>query len=421
MTVYTQNIVLSKSKNRMKTNYYFLTVAAAVACALFSSPDTSAQNVVEIDEISITEIPVECDTHYSTSWRDNWFIQLGAGAQMPFTEYGLADGSEKRRISAVYNMGFGHWFSPYLGFRISGMYGKMRYDFVEKNKAQMASANADLMWDMTTSVCGVNPNRVFSFIPFVGVGGTYTWDFTGVKDNDRVNYDSRVRKSQWTLPVSVGMQMRFRLCRYVDFFAEARVQFYGDNFNNYVQGDPIEANISAIGGLSFNIGGRKFQAYDPCNGLDRMSQLNAQINNLRSQLASTNAALAAANAQLPCPEVTETITETIIETTTPMLASVGFDINSDEITDKEMVNVYNVAQWMKANPDASIVIQGYADKNTGSTAYNQALSIRRAEAVKAALESYGVNPDNLSIKAFGSTEQPYEENNWNRTVIFSQQ
>ncbi len=405
----------------MKTNITFLTAAASLACLLISTNNASAQEAVVIEEISITESPIDCETRYASSWRNNWFIQLGAGAQMPFTEYGLGDGSENRRISAVYNMGFGHWFSPYLGFRISGMYGKMRYDFIERNKAQMASANADLMWDMTTSICGVNPNRVFSFIPFVGVGGTYTWDFTGIKGNDMVNYNSRVRKSQWTLPVSVGMQMRFRLCSFVDFFTETRVQFYGDNFNNYVQGYPIEANITAIGGLSFNIGARNFQAYNPCNDMAYLSNLNSQVNALRHQLAKTNAELAEANAQLPCPEVTETITETIIETTTPLLASVSFAINSHEITEKEMVNVYNVAQWMNSNPDASIVIQGYADKNTGSQAYNHQLSMHRAEAVKAALITYGVNPDNLSIEAYGSSEQPYSENNWNRTVIFVQQ
>lgn len=404
----------------MKTYYRLLVATAVLACLLTNSMDASAQETVTIEETLITEVSTDCDIKYSTSWRDNWFIQLGAGMQIPFTEYSLTDDSGKRLSSAVYNMGFGHWFSPYLGFRISGMYGKMRYDFIQRNKAQMATANADLMWDMMSSVAGVKPNRVFSIIPFVGVGGTYTWDFTGISGNDLRRYDSRVRKSQWTLPVSVGMQMRIRLCKYVDFFTETRVQFYGDNFNNYVQGYPIEANVTAIGGLSFNIGARNFQAYDPCNDLEHISSLNSQINDLRMQLALTNAALDEANSQLPCPEVTETITETIFEVNTPMLATVRFAINSDKISKEEMVNVYNIAKWMNNNPSAPITIKGYADKNTGSTAYNQDLSMRRAQAVKAALESYGVNTEKLTIEAFGSSEQPYDENNWNRIVIFSQ-
>jgi hypothetical protein len=35
------------------------------------------------------------------------------------------------------------------------------------------------------------------------------------------------------------------------------------------------------------------------------------------------------------------------------------------------------------------------------------------------VNTYGINPDRLSIQAEGSNVQPYEENNWNRIVIFS--
>lgn len=401
----------------MKTN--ILLTAAACGSMLLTANFANAQDAVVVEQESITVVnPVECKTHYSSSWRDNWFIQLGAGVQTPFTEFYLPDGKEKREVSMVYNLGFGHWFSPYLGFRISGMYGKMRYDFVEKNKAQMATANADLMWDMTSSICGVNPKRTFSFIPFVGVGGTYTWDFKGIGNNvkdDKGGY----RSNEWTLPVSAGFQFRFRLCDYVDFFAEARAQFYADAFNGYVGGDPIEANITAIGGFNINIGGRKFEAYNPCDYLGYINDLNGKVNDLRGELATTAAALAAAEAQLPCPEVTETATT--VEGGVPMLASVRFKINSSYISDEEMVNVYNVAQWMKSNPNATVTVAGYADKDTGTSEYNQELSEHRAQAVVDALvNDYGISADRLKTTAFGSSTQPYPENNWNRIVIFTQ-
>lgn len=402
----------------MKKNILFS--AAVLAGMLFAANTASAQETVVVEETTVAiEQNVECKTHYTSSWRDNWFIQLGAGAQVPFVEKELPEGmgDAKRRVSAVYNVGFGHWFSPYLGFRISGMYGKMRWDFMAKDKAKMATANADLMWDMTSSVCGVNPNRVFSFIPFVGVGGTFTWDFTGYPGNDHRKDGVGYKRNQWTLPVSAGFQLRFRLCKYVDFFAEARAQFYADNFNNFVQNDPIEANITAIGGLSFTIGGRKFDSYNPCDYLQYVNQLNNQVNDLRGELATTAAALAAANAQLPCPEVKEQVVEPV---KTPMLASVRFKINSAKIQNIEMVNVYNLAKWMEANPDATVTIKGYADQDTGSAAYNQKLSERRVQAVKKALMGYGVAESRLKEAAFGSSEQPYSENNWNRIVIFSQ-
>ncbi len=402
----------------MKTN--FLLTVAACGGMLFAADNAQAQEVVVVEEEAIAiEQPVECKTHYSSSWRDNWYIQVGAGVQVPFVDYGATGHDNKRHATMAYNVGFGHWFSPYLGFRISGMYGKMRWDFVQRDKAQMATANADLMWDMTASCCGVNPDRVFSFIPFVGVGGTYTWDFTGVEGNAYTSDLKQHKGKEWTLPVSVGFQLRFRLCKYVDFFAEARAQFYADNFNNYTQGDPIEANISAIGGFSFNIGGgRKFQAYNPCDYLGYVRQLNGQVNDLRGELAATTAALAAAQAQLPCPEVVE---QAPVQQSTPMLAAVRFKINSAVISDEEMVNVYNVAQWMKANPEATVTVDGYADEDTGTAEYNQQLSERRAQAVKDVLTgTYGIDASRLSTKAYGSATQPYSENKWNRIVIFSQ-
>lgn len=102
------------------------------------------------------------------------------------------------------------------------------------------------------------------------------------------------------------------------------------------------------------------------------------------------------------------------------MATVRFTINSARISDQEMVNVYNVAQWMKNNPDQNVAIVGYADKDTGTSDYNMGLSKRRAEAVRDALvNTYGVNPDRLTIDAEGSSVQPYDINNWNRIVIFN--
>ncbi|HUN20829.1 MAG TPA: OmpA family protein, partial [Muribaculaceae bacterium] len=152
--------------------------------------------------------------------------------------------------------------------------------------------------------------------------------------------------------------------------------------------------------------------------LSYISDLNNQVNDLRGQVATTTAALAAAEAQLPCPEVVEEKAE-IIETNT-LMSTVRFQIDSDRISDEEMVNVYNIGQWMKSNPDQNVTIQGYADKNTGTSKYNMQLSKRRAQAVYDILvNKYGINPDRLSISALGSDTQPYETNNWNRIVIFT--
>ena len=103
------------------------------------------------------------------------------------------------------------------------------------------------------------------------------------------------------------------------------------------------------------------------------------------------------------------------------MATVRFMINSDKIMPTEEVNVYNMAEWLKANPKENITIVGYADKNTGTAEYNMALSERRANAVANALTSqYGIDANRLTIRFDGSDVQPYSTNDWNRIVIFTQ-
>lgn len=398
------------------------TLCAVALCgaAALAASEVHAQPTVVVEEAVITEVP--CKTHYFTIASDNWMIQIGAGVASPFVENMLPDGSERHHLTAVYNLGFGKWFSPYIGWRLGFMGGALHWDNQTFSKAKWVNANFDFMWDMFNSFGGVNPGRVFSIVPFVGVGGAYTWDYKPASTvNDRRNSGER-KQNSWSLPVSAGLQLRFRLCSYVDFFAEGRAQFAGDNFNNYVVGAPIDMNLSVVGGFTFNLGGSDFKSYNPCNYMSQLNSLNNQVNELRGALATTAAALAVAESQLPCPEVVEPVSETVVIESAPLMASVRFKINSATISDEEMVNVYNIAQWMKDNPDQNVAIVGYADRDTGSAAYNKQLSKRRAEAVRDALVGkYGIDTKRLSISAEGSDKQPYEQNSWNRIVIFTSQ
>ncbi len=149
-----------------------------------------------------------------------------------------------------------------------------------------------------------------------------------------------------------------------------------------------------------------------------INSLNNQVNALRGDLAATATALAAAEAQLPCPTVEQPDCPEVVNAA-PMMSTVRFTINSARISNEEMVNVYNTAEYLKANPSVNVLIKGYADKDTGTSAYNQTLSVKRAQAVYDALtKTYGIDKSRLAIEGEGSTEQPYDVNNWNRIVIF---
>jgi outer membrane protein OmpA-like peptidoglycan-associated protein len=77
---------------------------------------------------------------------------------------------------------------------------------------------------------------------------------------------------------------------------------------------------------------------------------------------------------------------------------------------------------MNENPNENVDVIGYADKATGTEDYNQKLSEKRAQNVKDILvNKFGVSESRLTAKGLGSSEQPYDSNNWNRVVIFKAQ
>ena len=412
---------------KAKNLYYVMALCAAGA---FACNSASAQDVFVDDAVSVTEFTCDNNDHYFSNWRDNWFIEVSAGGNQPLVERGLAADQMKSVDGALwtgtYSVGFGRWVSPYIGFRFKGIGGSIHYCYPQPNQTtgegfmhmEAANLQVEMMWDMLNSI-SYNPKRVFSIIPFFGLGGGVSWDFTNkghkVGEIPAAWPAEHAKRVQWTLPVSAGIQFRFRLCKYVDFFAEARAQFYGDNWNNIARGCSVDALVSAMGGFNFNIGGRGWNTFNECNYVSQIAALNGQVNDLRAQLLACGQEVAALQAQLPCPEVQKDCVNA------PLMSTVRFMINSDKIMPTEEVNVYNMAEWLKANPNEKIMVVGYADKDTGTAEYNMGLSERRANAVaKALTDTYGIAADRLTVKWDGSDVQPYSTNDWNRIVIFTQ-
>lgn len=394
---------------------------AVATCTVAAMPQAiSAQE--EVTAVTVEETvgsPVNPKTHYYVDKSQNWFLQFGAGVAMPLVEGRDVNGDRTVKPTANYNVGFGKWFSPYFGWRLSFNGGALHWqDQAVMHHAKYVGANADVMWDMFNSLGGVSQTRVFSIVPFVGIGGTYVWDFRPAQYGNVIGDNGKSRSNSWTLPVSAGLQFRFRLCKYVDFFAEGRASMYGDNFNNFAVGRPVDFNFTATGGFTVTFGGREYETYNPSEYLGYIATLNNQVNELRGALETTAAALSVAESQLPCPEV---VVEETVAPAAPatLMATVRFSLNSATIRPSEMVNIYNVAEWMKQYPDQKVTIVGYADKDTGTSTYNMKLSKRRAENVyKVLVDKYGINPDRLSVDAEGSSEQLYKQNDWNRIVIF---
>ena len=83
------------------------------------------------------------------------------------------------------------------------------------------------------------------------------------------------------------------------------------------------------------------------------------------------------------------------------LGSVLFDLNKSTLKPGTMKNVEKLAEFMKNDPKRNVMIEGYTD-STGKPEYNKRLSRRRAESVRDALVTDGINPQRIVTKGYGS-------------------
>lgn len=79
-----------------------------------------------------------------------------------------------------------------------------------------------------------------------------------------------------------------------------------------------------------------------------------------------------------------------------------FDFGSDVLTGESRRILQEIAAAMKANPDWHVMIAGHTDSH-GPSAYNMALSERRAQAAKAYLESVGIPAQRLRASGFAGS------------------
>ena len=87
-------------------------------------------------------------------------------------------------------------------------------------------------------------------------------------------------------------------------------------------------------------------------------------------------------------------------------SDIHFDYDKSYIREDDRATLREVADYLKANPAASILIEGHCDER-GTAEYNIALGERRAESTKSYLVSLGVKPGALSTVSFGE-EKPLD-------------
>ena len=356
---------------------------------------------------------------YKTSFvkdgKAHWFLEVGDAATISLAGNNR-DVNFTDRVSLLNpSLAIGRWSTPAFGMRLSLQGGKT-FDYARpaglwaaatttngylRHDVTYGFAQYDFLFDLVNYFAPYKENRFFHIIPFLGVGLGYKHEVEAIHVKDKSHRFSPL--------ADAGLQLKFRLARFVDFNLEGKVT--ASDLRLPSQEDHVKSGTDFIAqagaSLTFHLGRKAFEAITP-NDEALIADLNGQINALRAE----NAELA--KRPVRCPDVEIPVADSKV-----IGNVIYFRLNSAVVDKNQMINVYNIAEYAKSNTE-TITLVGYADRQTGNPNYNMALSKRRAEAVADILvKKYGISRDRLKIDWKGDTVQPYAENVWNRIVLMS--
>jgi len=134
-----------------------------------------------------------------------------------------------------------------------------------------------------------------------------------------------------------------------------------------------------------------------------------------SPAAAPAAAAPAPAAPAPAAPAPAAVEESVFQ-------NIHFDFDKSFIREDAKPKLSKVAEYMKKNKDAKILIEGHCDER-GTSEYNMALGDRRANSAKKYLTALGINGKRLSTVSYGK-ERPldpeHNEDAWakNRRAVF---
>lgn len=132
---------------------------------------------------------------------------------------------------------------------------------------------------------------------------------------------------------------------------------------------------------------------------------------LANELAQTKARLEEAKASLAELErQVETVFKQAELQLTTLMKDIHFGFDKYDIRPRDAKILDENANWMKANPNHLILIEGHADQR-GTDEYNLALGERRAKATMNHLVSLGIQADRMTTVSYGEKQPLCAEKN----------
>ena len=339
------------------------------------------------------------------TFKKHAFLDLQGGAQYTLGEAKFGD-----LISPNVQLGIGYQFSPVFGMRLqaNGWQSKGGWNgykatkdgtpYTADYKFKYVAPGLDFMFNLSNLFCGWNPNRVFNATAFIGGGANFAWG------NDEVNEIAANIKDQRSYLLEylwdgtkvrpfgrAGIDLEFKVSKAVSIMIEGNANITSDKYNSKKAGN-ADWYFNALAGLRINLGKSHTKA-------EPVKEAPVPVQEYVKPEPK------------PQPKVEEKKVEEIRR-------DVFFVINSNKIASNEESKIKEVVDFLNANPDAKVVVTGYADAGTGNDRINDAISAKRAAAVvKALKEKYGIEESRITEDSKGARVQPFSENDKNRVSI----
>lgn len=347
-----------------------------------------------------TEVPAKKHSVATNSFWANWFVSAGINSIASYSSQENCSNVNPfsvDRTTLGFNVAVGKWFTPGIGLRtkVDALWLKQVNSRTSHPSFQYSNVHEDVMFNLTNMFCGYNKDRLYNAIPYVGIGWARNWD----NEADEISYN-------------IGLINNFRINDRVSIFAEifasmSEGSLDGANPDRWAASGKWvsrhwDKQVGLSVGVTFNTS--KTVTWEKVPDVEALMAMNQEqmdaLNQSLKEQQDENARLREMIAnQQNQPVVEQTTTNTVSGYNAA--ASVFFNINSARIASrKDLVNVKEVVEYAKAN-NLKIVVAGYADSKTGTAAYNQQLSEKRANAVANELVKMGMNRDNIVIEAKG--------------------
>ena len=339
-------------------------------------------------------------------FQKHWFLNLQGGAQ-----YTLGEAKFKDLISPNVQLGLGYQFSPVFGMRLQANAwqskgGSTVWGNEYKWKYKYVAPTLDATINLTNLFGGFNAKRLCDVTFFAGVGANIAFSNDEAADANAaimaVDPTARLRYL-WdgTKPRFVGqagVDVDFNISKRVALGIEVSANTLSDHYNSKKAGNS-DWYFNGLVGVKFNLGKSTKEVEKKIDCPPAETKIIERI------------------VEKPVEKVVYKEPETAKAAET-LRRDIFFTINSTRIVAKEMTKVDDIANFLKANPNAKVSITGYADKGTGNATINRSLSQRRAAVVVRTLkEKYGISESRITSDFKGDTEQPFAENNKNRVSI----